>query len=278
MMPGVPEALPVYEAYAVRYASVERRAVDNFLSRGDLHDGPMSLDFYFWVLRAHDRVVLVDTGFSACSARARNRRFMLQPGAALAHLGITPAAVTDVVLTHLHYDHAGNVDAYPNADVHLQEAEMAYATGRYMCFEAMRHFFSVDDVASVLRRVYAGRAVFHDGDAELFPGLQLYRLGGHTPGLQVVRVHTRRGWIVLASDAMHYYRNYAEKNPFPAIFHVGDMLEGYGRLQHLADSPDHIVPGHDPEVAERYPVAVGLEGGIYCLDRQPAATGTRSTG
>lgn len=266
---------PCYEVYAIRYASVARRTIDNFLVRGDMHDGPMALDFYCWLVRGLDCVVLVDTGFSACSARARNREFLLQPQEALARLNLQPEDISDVILTHLHYDHAGNVDAYANACVHLQDAEMHYASGRYMCFEAMRHFFSVDDVATVLRSVYAGRARFHDGDSQVCPGIELYRVGGHTPGLQVVRVHTDRGWVVLASDALHYYRNFTENNPFPAIFHVGDMLEGYGRIRALAASPDHIVPGHDPAVAQRYPQADAL-GGIYRLDTAPIQFGDES--
>lgn len=261
-------ALPDYEVYAIRYASVARRAADNFLSHRDGHDGPMPLDFYCWLVLGGGRKVLVDTGFSACSARARGRDFSQRPEAALARLGVEPGDIDDVVLTHLHYDHAGNVEAYPHATVHLQEAEMHYATGRYMCFEAMRHFFSADDVQAVVRRLYAGRVRFHDGDARLAPGLELYRIGGHTPGLQVVRVHTARGWVVLASDALHYYRNYTENNPFPAIFHVGDMLEGYARIEALADSEAHIVPGHDPLVAERYPAA-DAAAGVYRLHVPP---------
>ncbi|MCY1204405.1 Metallo-beta-lactamase superfamily protein [compost metagenome] len=266
--PAGSAALPVYEVYAIRYASVARRAADNFLTRADGHDGPMPLDFYCWLVRGAGRTVLVDTGFSACSARARGRDFSLPPETALARLGLAPEAVEDVVLTHLHYDHAGNVEAYPRARIHLQEAEMHYATGRYMCFEAMRHFFSADDVQAVVRRLYAGQVRFHDGDSELAPGMELHRIGGHTPGLQVVRVHTARGWVVLASDALHYYRNYTDSNPFPAIFHVGDMLEGYARIRTLADSEAHIVPGHDPLVAERYPPADAGDG-IYRLHAPP---------
>src|SRR3546814_18079292 len=81
---------------------------------------------------------------------------------------------------------------------------MQYATGRYMCYSALRHFFSVDDVATVLKRVYENRVTFHDGDAQVAPGIEVYKIGGHTAGLTIVRVMNRRGWIVLASDAMHY--------------------------------------------------------------------------
>ena len=111
------------------------------------------------------------------------------------------------MVTHLHYDHVGNFELFPAATLHLQEREMHYATGRYMCQECFRGAFEVEDVVGMVRQVYAGRVRFHDGDAELFPGVSLHLIGGHTMGLQVVRVATRRGWVVLASDASHFYAN-----------------------------------------------------------------------
>jgi len=261
-------ALPEFEVFALRYASVERRASENFLMH-DVHDGPMALDFYFWLIRGNGRTILVDTGFSTCSSRQRGRSFLQEPLDALAAMDIRADDVQDLILTHLHYDHAGNVDAFPRARVHLQDAEMNYATGRFMCHRALRNFFSVDDVATVLRRVYAEQVQFHDGDATLHPGIELYRVGGHTAGLQVVRVHTRRGWIVLASDALHYYRNYQTDNPFPGIFNVGEMMEGYRRLARLVETEDHIVPGHDPQVAERYPRVAGNKAEAFILHEPP---------
>ncbi|MCC2595842.1 N-acyl homoserine lactonase family protein [Pusillimonas sp. MFBS29] len=262
----------MYEVYAIKYASVARRAADNFLVH-DLHDGQMDLDFYFWLIQGENRNILVDTGFSACSAAARNRSFLQSPEAALAKLGQRTSDIDTLILTHLHYDHAGNVDAYPNAQVHIQDAEMQYATGRYMCYSALRHFFSVDDVATVLKRVYEDKVTFHDGDAQIAPGIELYKIGGHTAGLQIVRVMTRRGWIVLASDAMHYYRNYQNENPFPAIVHVDKMLDGYRRISALVESDSHIIPGHDPQVAHQYPYLGSKDEGIYCLHETPDLKG-----
>lgn len=242
---------PAYEVYAIRYATVERLAVDNFLRR-DGHDGVMPLDFYVWLIRGPGVEVLVDTGFSAEAAAARNRRFITPPPDALRAMGVAPEAVSHLVLTHLHYDHAGNTRAFTGARIHLQDDEMQYATGRYMCHPGLNHFFAVEDVKTMVQHTFDGRTEFHDGDGTVLPGITLHRIGGHTHGLQVVRVFTRRGWMVLASDAAHYYRNLQERNPFPAIFNLGEMLEGYRLLDRLADSREHIVPGHDPEVMRRY--------------------------
>lgn len=261
-------ALPCHEVYAVRYATVQRRARDNFLLH-DAHDAAMDLDFYFWVIKGAERVVVVDTGFSADSARRRQRSFLQTPEDALARLRIDPQQVDDLIITHLHYDHAGNVGLYPRARVHLQDAEMQFATGRYMCHPALRHFFAADDVVAMVRRVYDGDVRFHDGDAVVAPGIELYRVGGHTAGLQIVRVMTPRGWVVLASDALHYYRNYQQSNLFPSIFHVGEMLEGYRRITALAPSADHVIPGHDPLVARRYPAHGAPGSGIHALHVPP---------
>lgn len=247
-----------HQVFAIRFATVERKAVDNFLLR-DGHDGVMPLDFFVWLVRGPHGDILVDTGFSEASSIARKRNFIMHPVDAIQAMGLAPADVKHIVLTHLHYDHAGNTDAFTNARIHIQEREMHYATGRYMCHHSLNHFFAVDDVKNMVEHTFAGRTEFHDGVATVVPGVTLHRIGGHTDGLQVVRVFTERGWIVLASDAAHYYDNMLEHNPFPAIFNLGEMLEGYRHIATLADSPDHVVPGHDPLVLKRYPSA-GITG------------------
>ena len=119
----------------------------------------------------------------------------------------------------------------------------------------------------MVRQVYAGRVRFHAGDGEIAPGVTLHLIGGHTKGLQVVRVPTRRGWVVLASDASHFYANMEQARPFPIVYDVDDMVGGYAKLRSLADSPAHLVPGHDPLVMQRYPApSKALEGIAVRLD------------
>ena len=104
-----------------------------------------------------------------------------------------PNEVEDVILTHLHYDHVGNFDRFPKARFHLQERELTYATGRYMRYPRLAHSFEVEDICGIVRLNYARRVMFYDGDAELAPGLTVHAVGGHSAGLQFVRVKTRRG-------------------------------------------------------------------------------------
>ena len=260
--------LPHHEVYAIRYATVDRMANENFLAQV-VPDSPMPMDYFVWLIRAGDRVVVVDTGFAAAAAARRKRRLLQPPAIALAALGVDIARVEDVVITHLHYDHAGQLELFPAARFHVQEAEMAYATGPCMRHDTIRHAFDGEDVVGMVRQLFAGRVCFHDGDAELAPGITLHRIGGHTRGLQVVRVSTKRGWVVLASDATHFYANLEQRNPFPIFVDLQAMLDGYDRLLDLAHSPDHVIPGHDPDVLRQYPLLPASQGEIACLHEHP---------
>jgi glyoxylase-like metal-dependent hydrolase (beta-lactamase superfamily II) len=257
---------PQYEVYAVKYAQHARRASENFLG-GDAHDGPMPLDYFVWLVRGPGRDLVVDTGFSAPVAARRGREHLRCPTEGLRLLGCEADDVRDVVVTHLHYDHVGNFDLFPAAAFHLQDREMQYATGRHMGTAVHAGAFDVEDVVGMVRSNFAGRVRFHDGDADIAPGVSVHLIGGHTLGLQAVRIATRRGWVVLASDAAHFYANLDEGRPYPIVASVAGMLEGHARLRILADSPGHIIPGHDPEVLLRYPPAApGLQGIAARLD------------
>jgi len=256
----------LWEAYAIRYAWHHRSAKENFLG-GDAHDGPMPIDYFVWAVRCGERTFVIDTGFDEAMARKRGRNHLQCPGEGLKKLGIDPALVKDVIITHLHYDHCGNHNLFPMAKYHVQDREMMFSTGRYMTHAHMRLPFEEEDVVAMVRKLYQGRLQFHDGDEEIAPGLSLHYVGGHSMGLQMVRAQTRRGWMVLASDATHFYANIERGIPYPIVFNAGDVLEGYRRAYELADSRDHVIPGHDPLVMEKYPAPCEeLKGWIARLD------------
>lgn len=255
-----------YEVFAVRYATREGQRRDHFVG-GDAHDAPMPMDYFVWVLRNEQRTVVVDTGFHAAMADKRNRKYLRSPKEGLALLGVDAAQVRDVVITHLHYDHVGTFDDFPSARFHLQDAEMGFATGRHMCNGYFSHGYEVEEVVGMVRLAYKDRVAFHRGTHELAPGISLHLIGGHTAGLQCVRVMTRRGWVVLASDASHYYEHMRTRRCFSLAFNLGDMVDGYRTLHELAESPRHVIPGHDPLVMRYYPPASPeLEGIAVRLD------------
>ena len=246
-----------YEIVAIRYGTQQdRTAASNFLFPDD-HSAHMPIDYYVWAITGGGRAIVVDTGFSHATAEARGRRLMRSPVEGLALAGIDAASVKDVVLTHLHYDHAGCMNDFPAATFHLQDAEMAFATGRCMCHRVLRIPMEVEDVTTAVRHVFADRVTFHDGTATIAPGITLHLVGGHSGGLQVVRVATARGYVVLASDAAHYWANIRTRNPFPLVVDVARMAEGWRICEELADGPDHVIPGHDPAVLTRFPSLPG---------------------
>lgn len=260
---------PIYEIYAIKYARRDARRAEHFIG-GDPHDAPMAMDYYVWLVRNAERAFVIDTGFTAEMARQRKREFLRAPREGLALLGVRSQDVRDVVITHLHYDHVGTFPDFPNARFHLQEEEMSYATGRHMQHRQFGRGYEVEDVVGMVRMVFKGQVAFCSGSAELAPGISVHHIGGHTAGLQSVRVFTRRGWVVLASDASHYYEHMEGGRCFPTTFHLGHVIQGYDTLRRLAESSDHIIPGHDPLVMERYPApSKALEGIVARLDVMP---------
>jgi glyoxylase-like metal-dependent hydrolase (beta-lactamase superfamily II) len=260
----------VYQVWCLCYAKARpRRAHENFLFR-DEHDGPMPVDFNLWIIRNAHRTILVDTGYGQAAADARGRPRDLDPVEALRQLGLDPDTIENVIITHLHYDHAGNIGRFGKARFHVQAGEVAFATGRCMCERLLRIAYDVDDVVTLVRHTYADRVVFHDGEASPFPGITLHKLPGHTAAVQSVRVITERGPVLLASDVTHYYANILRRSPFLVTVDVAASLQSYSDLMRVAGSLDRMVPGHDPKVRRLYPTRIvkGIE--LSALHEQPA--------
>ena len=241
----------IWEAYALRYAHAPRRRLENFIAH-DLHDAAMDMDYFVWFLKSGNETILVDTGFGAEDAERRKRQLLRCPIDSLKAAGIHLEDIRDTIITHAHYDHAGNTEKLRNTCFHLQEKEMSYATGKDMRHRFCRHAYDAKDVCELVMANFEERVAFHDGAYELRPGITVHWVGGHTRGLQVVRVHTQRGWIVIASDASHYLENLRNRSPFPIVIDSGDMLAAYELIETLAESPDHVIPGHDPLVMQSY--------------------------
>jgi glyoxylase-like metal-dependent hydrolase (beta-lactamase superfamily II) len=238
-----------YRIYAVRYA--HRQCTTSECFYGDYHASPMAMDYFVWALTNGTETVVVDLGFTEAVGTRRGRQFLRCPGEGLAELGIDCAAVRHVILTHFHYDHVGNYALFPHATFYVQDAEMAFYTGRHASQGAFRHSIEVDDVCALVRLNYEGRLAFVDGSREIVPGIAVHHVGGHTAGMQIVTVAHARGQAVVASDASHYYRNFAERIPFNTLHDLPRMYAAFAKILELASSEDLVLPGHDPLVLER---------------------------
>ncbi len=259
----------VHEIYAIRYGHHPRKAAENFIG-GDPHDIIQPLDYFVYALVSPKRVVILDTGFDEKVGTRRGRTTTKPVREGLKAIGVNPQTIDTVIISHMHYDHCGNFDLFPNARYHVQDKEMEMCTGRCMCHAQLRNSYEEDYVVAMVRKLFNGRVRFHNGVDEIAPGITVHHIGGHAKGLQSVVVKTKRGPVVLASDAVHLAPHLDEMRIFPTTYNIAEVLEGYETLKRLAPSRAHIVLGHDPAVTASYPAAKpGLEGWVVRLDEAP---------
>jgi glyoxylase-like metal-dependent hydrolase (beta-lactamase superfamily II) len=247
-----------WNVIAVRYATLETTRSDayyRYQAYGE-PDGPQTLDYYFWILRRGDETLLVDTGFDPDVGRRRGRTCLIEPAAAMAALGVRPDTVSRVVLTHLHYDHIGNLDLFPDAELLVATRELDFWLGPLARRAQFAHAVETTELGQVLAAVDAGRVRRLEGGEEIAEGVHAVFLGGHSPGQLALGIDALGGWTVLASDAVHFYEEIERDRPFGVVADLAEMYEAYDSLRDMAGR-GHLVPGHDAEVMTRYPRVEG---------------------
>jgi glyoxylase-like metal-dependent hydrolase (beta-lactamase superfamily II) len=226
------------------------------LLRGLGGDEPIAFTYSFWIVVDGPRVVLIDTGLGEDAAARRGIGLERTCAQALHELDISARDVSDIVVTHLHFDHTGSLGAFPQAQLHVQAADLDFYTGPFMRFKLCSSAMEPADLDVVLQARSDDRLSVLDGDADIAPGLTTYLVGGHTPGMQVVRVIGAQGSVVLASDAAHVYANLEHSVPFPVLHDVPSSCIAFERLAELRTEGASVVPGHDGAVMHRFdPVA-----------------------
>jgi glyoxylase-like metal-dependent hydrolase (beta-lactamase superfamily II) len=228
------------EVLAIRYGTL--RATKRELFHECDSDEPYTLDYYFWVLRYGDAAVLVDTGFDPAVAERRGRDCLCPPIEALARVGVD--GVQRIVVTHFHYDHIGNVSAFPDAELLVPARELEFWTG-----PDAREFPGHTEESEVAWIADARPATFAGGDV-VAPGVEALDLPGHSPGQVGLLVRTGRGPILLASDAVHFYEELERRRPFWVFTDLDQMRASYDVLGAACTQTGAVmVPGHDPAVA-----------------------------
>lgn len=251
-----------YEVIIVRYGTRQTRRSEVFLNYHvyDVPDGEITVDYFFWVVRNAERTLLVDTGFSPEGGRKRGRTMLLHPVAAMQQLGITPADGPDVLVTHAHYDHIGNLGDLTRSRLLMARREYAFWTSAMAHRRQFAHVVEGSEIDELIAADHAGRLRFvGDGDQPA-PGITVLELGGHTPGQLALSVETPDGPVLLASDAVHFYEELAADMPFIS---VTDLPATYAGLDTIRDTleqrPHHLVTGHDASTLGRFPA---LDGGL----------------
>lgn len=246
------------EEYVVTVATYGRRSTvrsDVFLNHHLYRepDGPIGMDYFVWVARSAKRTVVVDTGFSRHGGESRGRDLLVAVPELYRRLGVDPSAAPDIVVSHAHYDHIGNLGLFPQSRVHVSAREVEFWAGPHRRRRLFHHSVEEDELDHLVEIVASGRAHLTSGRTWVAPGVEMIEVGGHTPGQSMVRVRTAVGWVLLTSDAVHYYEEYEHAMPFTSVADVVGMYDAFDTIRAMVEAGEvqHLVPGHDPETFSR---------------------------
>ena len=248
------EGKPQYEVYAIRYATIAGFPVAGLIKGAD-PARKLDIAMVVWLVKGNGRNILVDSGFYREQFfKQWTVKDFVRPSEALAQLHLKPEEITDVVITHMHWDHADGMDLFPKARIWLQREELEYYAGS--AWQSRRTHGGIDpeDVVAAVKLNTAGRVGLVNGDAqEVLPGITAYTGGKHTYASQFIAVNTAAGTVVLASDNMYLYENLDRHAPIAATLDPDSNLRAQDRMKQLASKPEFIIPGHDPAVMKRFP-------------------------
>ena len=251
---AVAQSKSTYEVYAIRYATLPGFPVSDLVA-GAEPGRKLDIAMMIWLVRGNGHNILVDSGFY------HDRFFkdwevknFTKPSDTLVRLGLKPEDITDVIITHMHWDHADGMDLFPNARIWIQKDELQYYAGQAWQSKDTHGGIDEEDVLTLVKLNTQGRVGLVDGDVQqIIPGVTCYTGGKHTFQSQYVGVQTAGGTVVLASDNMYLYENLERHVPIAATLDAASNLRAQDRMKQIATRPELIVPGHDPAVFAKFP-------------------------
>jgi glyoxylase-like metal-dependent hydrolase (beta-lactamase superfamily II) len=252
---AIPDGGAEYGIQAIRYATLPGFPV-SALVMGAPKDEKMDIAMVVWLVRGGGHNILFDTGFHRESwLKEFPMQDFLRPDQAVTTTGVKPDEITDVVISHAHWDHMGGIDLFPKATVWIQKEEYRYYTGDAWQIGGQHGGIDAEDVRELARLNTEGRLRLVDGDnVEILPGIRAYTGSRHTFASQYIRVEGSPAFV-LASDNCYLYRNMTEHKA-SATFTEADQaanVKQQARMEELAGSADRVVPGHDPAQFARFP-------------------------
>ncbi|MFB9844829.1 N-acyl homoserine lactonase family protein [Mucilaginibacter ginsenosidivorans] len=256
---------PTYKVYALRYAEVRDPTPISVWSLNGPKDKTVKVDFVIWLIKgSNGKNILVDAGFLSDIPEAKefNPVNYVRPDSTLMKIGLRPEDITDVILTHPHWDHIDGVGLFPNAHIWIQKDDYNYFIGALPEKPDSNAGYNKRDIVKMQELYSTGKVTLVDGDnKQLIPGITVYTGSRHTYNSQYVGVKTGKDRIILASDNIWIY--YSLEHMVPASF--GGTLDPAGyvramkRMKTLASNPKYIIPGHDARMFTIFPkVADGV--------------------
>jgi glyoxylase-like metal-dependent hydrolase (beta-lactamase superfamily II) len=251
--PLLAQPKPKYEIYGIRYATLKDFSVAGLVAGAD-KSRKMDIAMMIWLIKGDGHNILFDCGFY-------RDQFMKQwhpadyerPSVALERAGLKPEDITDVIISHIHWDHADGFDLFPKAKIWIQKDELEYYAGE--AWEGhKRTAADPDDLLGLIKLNTQGKVGLVHGDAqEILPGIICYLGGKHTFASQYIGVSTAAGTVILASDNVYLNENIEKHVPIAATLDPESNLKAQDRMKDLAASPKLILAGHDPAVMKNFP-------------------------
>jgi len=244
-----------YEVYALSYGMYPNFSVANLVAGAD-KNRKLDLQMMIWLIKgSNGKNILVDTGcYHDKVLQGKGIKNYIKPSDTLAKIGLSASEITDVIISHMHWDHADGIDLFPNAKIWIQQDEYNYYTSAAWQPGGKHGGIEPDDVLTLVRLNTQQKVNLIDGDdREIIDGIRVYTGGRHTFASQYASVRTSSGTVVIASDNMYLYENLASHAPIAQTFDADSNLRAQDRMKQIASRLDLIVPGHDPEVFVKFP-------------------------
>ena len=244
-----------YEVYALSYGTYPGFPVSALIGGAD-KNRKIDLQMMIWLLKgSNGKRILVDTGcYRDTITQLKGIKNFIKPSDTLVKVGLSANDITDVIVSHMHWDHADGIDLFPNAKIWIQKEEYDYYTGAAWQSGGKHGGIEPDDVLTLVRLNTQQKVNLIDGDdREIIDGIRVYTGGRHTFASQYVGVHTDNGTTVIASDNMYLYENLEKHAPIAQTFDADSNIKAQDRMRQIASRADLIIPGHDPEVFVKFP-------------------------
>ncbi len=242
----------IYEIYAIEYEKTDWRPLVSEIAVGATAKDTLQGNMTIWLLKGDNgKKILVDAGF----VHQNPHKNYTTPDAVLQKMGLKPEDITDIVLTHPHWDHIGGIHLFPNAMVWLQEADFNYFVGTAWQPKGFADGFDKKDVLKIVQKNLDGKLTLVKGDSiEIMPGIRVFIGSKHTYESQYVLVNGTSGKTIIASDNIWFYANLKYLLPIPhytfdPVAYVNQMK----RMKTLVSDVNLIIPGHDADVFKRFP-------------------------
>ncbi len=250
-----------YQVYALKlHSGAIHSLAKNYVVGANPTDS-LKVSAMVWLLKgANGKNILVDVGY--LDTAKTSKKLVMQADVALQKINVTPSDITDVIITHPHYDHIGGITLFPKAKVWMQKDDFEYFVGEAWQDKESSKFYRKNDVRNIVEINLHGRLKLVKGDdIEIIPGIRVYTGSKHSFDNMylLVNSNSKTNKIIVASDAIWFYYNLNNLLPATLCFDPVAYVEAMRRMKTLVTNPDFIIPGHDDLVFSKFPkVADGI--------------------